>query len=149
MDETKLRKERWVCTGWAGDGKGKLFQVWHTLDGDKLGEDIHAYSKPIRPGQAGMVYDVMTDGEMVYTKGKHEPVYVGQYPDDAKVQEWRATTVAEETKARLHKRMKKDVSEDMLKTALEPLRLACKATDRTGRLAIQVLVLEYLGKWGA
>jgi hypothetical protein len=146
MDAAKERAERWVCTG-TREFDGKLYQTWYLLKDGPVG-DVHAYAKPLAPGQAGMIYDVITDGDSVYTKGDKGLKYVGMYHDDAQVQEWRALTAAAEVEQRLEKRMRKEVTEDVLKTALEPLRLACKKTDRTGRYAIKAMVLEYLDKWG-
>ena len=147
VDRTKAR---WVCIGrrFAADNQG-LFQFWATLDDqDQLGKE-HAFKKPLVKNAApGVCYELtLTDGgKAMLTKGKDAPKYLGIYADKQQVITWKAEEKAAEASDRIARKMKEEISEDQLREALEPIRIACRRTDKLGRQAIKAMVLEYLDR---
>jgi hypothetical protein len=139
--------QRWVCMGHRRATDGKLYQWWveQKKGGELSGE--HCFKKPlVKYSRPGAIYEITCspDGNSVYTKGKDAPRYVEILNNTALIIEWRALEESDETTARVAARMRKELSADELRRVLEPIRRAYQKTDRTGRRAIKVLVLEYL-----
>lgn len=148
--------EKFLCLGKAYDSKEKNIQMkFYKLDefgkgydiGNSLNKDILFYDgKKVKNSfTAGAVYEMVYGGE----KNNHKmhlgnAKYLYTYYDDAIALALRTNSQAEETKARLFKKMK---TETNIKNALEvlrPLHLIHSETDYYGQRIIEVLVIDYL-----
>ena len=146
--DKKKVKERWVCLGRRRADKDRsLFQFWSALTDDNQLSKEHAVKKSLVKNAApGVIYEItlVDDGVAMITRGPDAPKYLGIYEDTNRVTEWKAEEKAAEASERVDRKMREEISQDQLRNALEPIRLACRRTDRIGRLAIKAMVLEYL-----
>ena len=147
-DEQRV-KERWVCLGRRrADKETTLYQFWAALDeANALGKE-HAFKKSlVKHVSPGAVYEItlVDEGKSIITAGADVPKYLGIFENTDRVIEWKAAEKAAEIADRVERKMREEISQDQLQAALEPIRVACKKTDRIGRLAIKAMVLEYLG----
>jgi hypothetical protein len=147
-DEKAKVKERWVCLGRRrADKDHSLFQFWAALtDDNQLGKERAVKKSLVKNATPGVVYEItlVDDGAAMITRGPDAPKYLGIYENTKVVMEWKAEDKAAEASERVERRMRAEISQDQLREALEPIRLACRGTDRIGRLAIKAMVLEYL-----
>lgn len=150
MPDTPRIKERWVCLGRRRADKATgLYQFWAMVcDNNALGEE-HAVKKSlVKNAKPGAMYEItLVDGGTAFvTRGPDAPKYLGVYEDSALVVTWKAEEKAAEASTRAEKKMNAELNEDQLRVILEPIRAACRRTDRIGRLAIKAMVLEYLDR---
>lgn len=151
-------EERWVYIGQRVDQSNKLSYFWLSLneDGKPDEEKVHVFQKRIerqrsfQTPEPGAIFKVHTtkQGASVMIAGDQAPEYL-EMLDDEKVR--LAWTVSEQSSLRLHranKRMRDEMSDDLMEKALRPILHAMRKTNPQGRQAIKLIVLEYLEKHG-
>lgn len=157
-EEEALTKVRWVYVGRRLNQEHKISYWWLTVreDGTYDPDQVHIFDKrieqtsmPMMP-KPGAVFDVNTTqgGNSVKIGGAVAPQYVTMLDDSATCAEWEAREAADLIRHKANKRMREEMSEDTLRQSLLPLLNAMRKTNHQGRLAIKLVVLEYLDKHG-
>lgn len=156
-DDEKTTEERWIYIGQRVDPSNKLAYYWlSVIDGKPDRDKVHCFQKRIerqrtfQTPEPGAIFKVHTtkQGSSVMISGDQAPEYVEMFEDEKQRLEW---AMAEQASLRLHranKRMREEMSDDLMEKALRPILNAMRKTNPQGRQAIKLIVLEYLEKHG-
>lgn len=139
-----LRREV-VSLGLCEIAGGKKGGAWAFVEpGDKVGETF-AMDRRKMKGTIGSVYTVPVSADGTSFKSG-ELKWARNWPNADDLIFWRAKSDALEVKERVAATKAKGEKMGLAKamSGLEPLKIAYWSTDKTGRLALEVLVLQYL-----
>jgi len=158
-DETlETNPERWVYIGQRVDRENKVSHYWYSLtpDGQPDLDKSHCFNKRIErqnthmSPEPGAVFDVHTtkEGASVMIAGDKSPRYVEMLDDEKLCLEWQVAEQASLRSYKANKRMREEMSEDLMEKSFRPVLNAMRKTNAQGRQAIKLIVLEYLEKHG-
>lgn len=137
----EFQKREVVCVGRVRAKGDKLGVKFAVLDDEgRPGETAIFGGRQVRHCVAGGVY-----GVLLGAKGaRGEFTWLRTYPDEAAVARWQAESDAAEVAHRARKLEKNADRRNEMVEALAPVREAYGRADRIGRLALEVVLLEYL-----
>ena len=150
MSEQALMQQSWVCVGRRLAASEKtMYQVWReVLASGELGEEKLFKDRAIPGARPGMIYKVHVtvngDKLSLTMSGPNAPEYEGRWDKPEDVVAWEATSQAHEAQLRCKKLAVDAAKVDELAECLRPIVALMRKTDRAGRRAIKVLVLEML-----
>lgn len=120
------------------NGKTQLYTVWHHLTPENTIGEVALWKKVT--GRCGLIYEVEhKEGNTgsIYPKTMR---YVGPWPDETQVAEWKAE---EQIDVTAHA-MDKQAADFEQWECLAPLRRAYQKTNATGRAALLACVIQYI-----
>lgn len=138
---------QWVCIGRVRDKNNKLHIVFQDIDRDDLGENRHSFEndrKYFKLVFAGEVYSILFNGAKIRGEMQH----VCSWHDISQRVAWQIAERAEIAAQQLENKVKKAGDVKEIIKSLKPLRTAYRRTDRYGRMAIELLMLDYLRGYG-
>lgn len=140
-EEEGFEKYEVVCMGKVqvvGDKLGVKFAVLE--EGGRLGREAIFAGKNLSRCVPGGVYEVLMNDAQA--KGGFK--WLRTYPDRGAVAGWQAQSEAAEVAHRALKLEKEEGKRNEMLKALNPVRVAYRRTDRIGRLALEVVLLDLL-----
>jgi len=149
MTEEAFKPAEMVCLGACKLTGGKLGTLYHFVEpGDVLGEAFPVARSKGKDGVPGGVYLIPTDAERSKAQFVNRQ-WSRMWPDAEAVAQWRAKSDALEVSHRHAKRTagKEREALEAALACLEPIRKLYMGTDRLGKLALEVAVLDYLRTW--
>ena len=149
-EDKNFETQLWVFTGAVTLSGGKPGAGFQRVVNGKLksGKDDFAYfpSSSCRSLSLGSVYKVPVSGATWRIKAAE---WQARFHDEAQVQKWEAASEIELTRRRVQKLEKEERRKSALRLMLLPIREEYLKTDRYGRYAIEVMLLDALrGRFG-
>lgn len=146
--DEEFTEQEWVCTHFEIAASKKLGVAFRVLDSKgkiKSGEGSERFFEAKKHNvQVGHVYKVSASATQV----KLPYVWVRMYEDKEKVAEWQLRERARKASERVEQAQKKETARNLPLEVLQPFADAYSRSDYYGRIAIEIIMIEHIRRYG-